>query len=578
MVVLLLWQSAVPAQASVATWQQGATITSRFDRDFESESFKQSVINLHATGANFVTLVIPQYQSHLYATDIQAGWNTPPDTTLIAAIQFIHSQGMSVMLKPHLESYDGQWRAYINPGERATWFKNYGDMIVRYATIAQQQGVEEFCIGTELISMASASTHSDNTQAWKDLIGRVRAVYSGKVTYSANWGPSGFVDEKNNIQFWSQLDHIGLSGYFNLTSDYNNDVQFLKNAWDTWNREHIKPLSDRFGKPVVFTEVGYKSVDGAHTQPWNYNLGGNFNEQEQARSYEALFSYWNDHSFMQGVQLWDWSSDPNAGGQGNTDYTPQRKAAEATMQAWFGATPPPPSGGGGGSSGGQAGTFTVSAQASQNLTVSQSANVNVQVSNSGASLSNALVDVEVYASNGTKVFQKFFENQSLSTNQTLTYTASWTPAATGTYTLKVGIFNGNWTTNYFWGDSVLSVNVGSGGTATPPPSSGGGGTSPSSGELQVWWPTNGATVSGTQPFKAMLTGLPVEQYSMFWQVDGDRLNDMFNDYTGYPHKEVTVDVSGWSWRGTGPYRLNVVAKDFAAGILQQKQLDINISH
>jgi len=77
---------------------------------------------------------------------------------------------------------------------------------------------------------------------------------------------------------------------------------------------------------------------------------------------------------------------------------------------------------------------------------------------------------------------------------------------------------------------------------------------------QVWWPTDGAHVVGTQPFKAMVVGLDVNTYDMFWQVDGGGLNAMYNSSADYPHKEAMVDLSGWSWKGSGPYTLTFVAK------------------
>ena len=61
--------------------------------------------------------------------------------------------------------------------------------------------------------------------------------------------------------------------------------------------------------------------------------------------------------------------------------------------------------------------------------------------------------------------------------------------------------------------------------------------------VSVWWPVASAPVSGTQPFKAMVPGMQVEQYDMYWQVDGGSLNYMYNSYQDYPHKEAVVDVS-----------------------------------
>jgi endoglucanase len=79
--------------------------------------------------------------------------------------------------------------------------------------------------------------------------------------------------------------------------------------------------------------------------------------------------------------------------------------------------------------------------------------------------------------------------------------------------------------------------------------------------MDVWWPTDGSTVSGVQPFKIMVKNLSVDAYSAFWQVDGDRLNPMDSSQADYPHKEASVDLTGWTWRGRGPYTVTFVAKD-----------------
>jgi endoglucanase len=86
---------------------------------------------------------------------------------------------------------------------------------------------------------------------------------------------------------------------------------------------------------------------------------------------------------------------------------------------------------------------------------------------------------------------------------------------------------------------------------------------------QVWWPTNGAHVTGTQPLKAMVPGVDVSQYDMFWQVDGGTLNRMDSNYTDYQHKEVSISVANWNWRGAGPYTINFVAKKGSSVIAQQ---------
>jgi hypothetical protein len=96
-------------------------------------------------------------------------------------------------------------------------------------------------------------------------------------------------------------------------------------------------------------------------------------------------------------------------------------------------------------------------------------------------------------------------------------------------------------------------------------------------EVDVWWPKDGARVSGMQPFKAITTELSLPEYTMYWQVDGDRLNPLTNNYEEYPHKEVLVDLSGWRWRGDGPYKVNFVAKDTNGKTIAEREVTIYVS-
>jgi endoglucanase len=79
------------------------------------------------------------------------------------------------------------------------------------------------------------------------------------------------------------------------------------------------------------------------------------------------------------------------------------------------------------------------------------------------------------------------------------------------------------------------------------------------GAVNIWWPSNNARLSGLQPFKAMVQDKNITDYDMFWQVDGGQLNRMGDSYADYPHKEVTVDLSSWTWKGAGPYKITFKA-------------------
>jgi hypothetical protein len=100
----------------------------------------------------------------------------------------------------------------------------------------------------------------------------------------------------------------------------------------------LRKLANGFDKPVIFTEIGYRSIRGAATQPWNYEAEGPADSEEQAASYQAFFDAWALHaSWMQGAFFWNWpaeTTDP-----AGTDYSPRGKPAELVLAQNFGVTP-----------------------------------------------------------------------------------------------------------------------------------------------------------------------------------------------------------------------------------------------
>ncbi|MDB5244576.1 MAG: hypothetical protein JWN18_446 [Parcubacteria group bacterium] len=541
----------VPASAAVSSWHKGASFIPFSSTEFAGGNFQQSVRNFKAAGGNYVNFIIPYYQSNTGSTDINPGYNTPTDASLISGIQFVHSLGMKAQVGIYLETYDGTWRALINPGNRADWFAKYQAILVKYGQIGQQQGVEQMVLGAELVNMASAAANPDNTTRWNQMIAAVRGVYSGKLTYSANRGGQGAYSELPNIQFWNNLDYIGVSGYYELSTD--GSVSSLKNAWANIQSWDIGPAAQKWNKPVLFTEIGYRSLSGAHYQPWNSSMGGSYDPQEQVNDYTALFDFWNNYSYLQGVDLWWWSPDPNYGGSGNTDYTPQGKPAEQTLKQWWGTTispppPPPPSG--------TPAFQTTSTISPSQPATGQSTTLTANVKNTGTGpLQNGIVDLEIYDQSNNRVLQKFFETQNITQGSTQPYSLPWTPQANGTYRLAVGIFSSGWAQTLDWNNSTISFSVGTGQNQPPPPPPP---TSPAI--TNIWWPTDGSHINGLQPFKAMLEGVDVSQYSMYWQVDGGPLVQMNTNTTDYPHKEALVDLSGWNWQGGNAYTITFASK------------------
>ncbi|WP_139488508.1 fibronectin type III domain-containing protein [Brevibacillus dissolubilis] len=76
--------------------------------------------------------------------------------------------------------------------------------------------------------------------------------------------------------------------------------------------------------------------------------------------------------------------------------------------------------------------------------------------------SQALIDIEVYDPAGKKVFQKFYDQQTLAGNVQSNYLASWNvpeDATLGTYAIRVGIFKPGWGEQYAWNSQAGAFEV-----------------------------------------------------------------------------------------------------------------------
>ncbi|HSP80150.1 MAG TPA: hypothetical protein VLQ93_16585 [Myxococcaceae bacterium] len=79
------------------------------------------------------------------------------------------------------------------------------------------------------------------------------------------------------------------------------------------------------------------------------------------------------------------------------------------------------------------------------------------VTATGGPLSEAVVDIEIHDTAGTRVGQQAFDNQAFFYGQSSTYSYEWTVPASGTYTVKVGVFDKTWATTYSWNDAAAAL-------------------------------------------------------------------------------------------------------------------------
>ncbi|MFC4634435.1 hypothetical protein ACFO3O_10990 [Dokdonia ponticola] len=254
------------------------------------------------------------------------------DSVVMRHIGYLQERGIRVHLKPHIWLSDG-WRSNITLSEEAWpgWFESYQERMLHYARIAEKMKVPLFCIGTEL---RTAIQHQP--EAWLPFIAAIKKIYSGKLTYAANWD-----DPIDQIPFWSALDYIGIQAYYPLTTHKNPDLETIKAGWDT-HIEALKMASNYYQKPILFTEIGYRSDETATIAPWEWGamtgaLTQKKSNQTQQHAFEAMFQkLWNEPWFA-GCYIWQWHTRTTAEGVANSvDFTPRFKPAENTITRWYG--------------------------------------------------------------------------------------------------------------------------------------------------------------------------------------------------------------------------------------------------
>ena len=294
---------------------------------YASADSNSSLNALKSTGANYVALTVtwelPTHTSNAVYSDPKY---TPTDAALITAINGIHARGMGVMLKLMLDSGDNNNN--VEPTNPAAWFACYATMCNHYAQIAQDHGVELFCIGTELSPLDTS-----NYSLWSTLICGVRAIYHGPLTYAA-------FASYARIPFWGLLDYAGIDPYFPLSNAKTPSVADCVAGWSNYNDsgtvrnwlQEIETWQATVNKPVIFTELGYGSHDYAAKSPGSAPVGP-YNGLGQANCYKAALRVFANKPWFAGIFWFAWSSDPKAGGAGDNGFSPQNKPAQSVLTA-----------------------------------------------------------------------------------------------------------------------------------------------------------------------------------------------------------------------------------------------------
>jgi hypothetical protein len=243
-------------------------------------------------------------------------------------IEELQKEGVKIMIKPQIWVWHGEYTGYIEMDNEENWKlleDSYSSFILLNAELAQETKAEILCIGTELEKFVE-----HRPEFWSNLIIEIKKIYKGKLTYAANW------DEFKRTPFWRNLDYIGIDAYFPVSNEKTPTVAQCLDGWED-HKKVIKDLSEKYNKPILFTEFGYRSVDYTAKEPWKSDRSmTSVNLEAQTNATQALFeAFWSEDWFAGGF-IWKWFHNyENSGGKKNNQFTPQNKPVEVVVKHQF---------------------------------------------------------------------------------------------------------------------------------------------------------------------------------------------------------------------------------------------------
>jgi hypothetical protein len=313
---------------------------------YESDFSLQSMNNLKSTGANWVAIVVTEYQDTFDSTEIYPlykgseikneyyTYKTESIEGLTKLINHAHSIGLEVMLKPHIDiakekNYQSHWRGdiglFFDEDKWNLWFKSYENYLLKYANLAEKLQVAMLSISCELIATNLQEKH------WRNIIEKVRNVFNGYLVDSANHDGQEF-----NKPWWDAVDYIGVDGYYIPIK--SSELEYSLEEHETKLKESLQKLkklsNDNGGKEVIITEIGFCSGD---CKIGDRNIISTAKDQYiQSYFYESFMKIFGSESFIKGYFWWAWNSDPDYGGIDDHCISPQNKFAEFILTKYYG--------------------------------------------------------------------------------------------------------------------------------------------------------------------------------------------------------------------------------------------------
>ncbi|MEZ4988652.1 MAG: hypothetical protein R2795_27135 [Saprospiraceae bacterium] len=323
-----------PRAEAKLPWMKGMTLAHegyQVYNGYGGHVTAHSIAALQMLHANAVAIVPysfmpdPRQPSDIPVSQFAGGEN---DEAILNPHFLAQQSGMQTLLKPQIWVGGGHWPGDIRFDTPADWeafFGHYKRWICHYALLAEMHGFDALCVGTEL-----RHTTLEQPQAWRQLVADIQELYSGPLTYAANWG-----EECEQLSFWDAFDYIGINAYYPLhKGDTASDADLATGVQKMMDK--IENIHQQQNLPVWLTEIGYRSATAPWVNPHAEADNRAIDEAAQARCYQALLQEAVERPWLRGLFWWKWPSDLSYYEDEGRGYMPWGKPAAIVLEQYYG--------------------------------------------------------------------------------------------------------------------------------------------------------------------------------------------------------------------------------------------------
>jgi hypothetical protein len=228
---------------------------------------------LKATAVNIVwNLYAPSRSSNI----VRATSNTLSAANVKILTGIAKRDGLKVFYRPLIfivNQPKRPWEGKITPASPAKWFDNYYSIELPYVKVAEQLGVSEFVVETEMHAM-------NRNPGWTPYFRRLAKVYHGVLSY-ASWDGDFFGANRHLLP---DVPAVGMDFYEPMPKlrPAASEAKVFA-SWERW----LKKVPASVLKRTTIQEIGIQARAGAYGDPANLRTPGKLAEQVQANWFTA---------------------------------------------------------------------------------------------------------------------------------------------------------------------------------------------------------------------------------------------------------------------------------------------------